>query len=92
MLIIKFTGDEIFDALPLVCNVFLEYEAINYKKIVKRLFNAIYNEEYIMLLTSYGEHENIFFVGIIATRNSGSHIAIFFVDGAYQKYGIGRKL
>ena len=31
-------------------------------------------------------------VGIIATRNKGSHIALFFVEGKYHRQGIGRKL
>ena len=31
-------------------------------------------------------------VGVIATRKADSHIALFFVDGKYQKQGIGRKL
>lgn len=29
---------------------------------------------------------------MIATRNDGNHIALFFVDGAYHKQGIDRKL
>ena len=31
-------------------------------------------------------------VGIIATRNEGSHVALFFVEGKYHGKGIGRSL
>lgn len=31
-------------------------------------------------------------VGIIATRNAGQHLALFFVRGAYHRKGIGRVL
>ena len=31
-------------------------------------------------------------VGIIATRKQGSHITLFFMDEAYQRQGIGRRL
>ena len=31
-------------------------------------------------------------VGVLATRSGGAHIALFFVDGAYQGQGIGRQL
>lgn len=30
--------------------------------------------------------------GIIATRNNGNHIALFFVNSKYHRQGIGRKL
>ncbi|MGN1399719.1 MAG: GNAT family N-acetyltransferase [Erysipelotrichaceae bacterium] len=73
--------------------VFCEYEAINYSEIGKQSFyNAIYSEEYIKSLTAYGAYENNRLIGIIATRNNSSHIALFFVDGAYHNCGIGRKL
>ena len=31
-------------------------------------------------------------IGVIATRNNGNHIALFFVDGEYHKKGIGKCL
>ena len=31
-------------------------------------------------------------IGIIATRNLGTHIALFFVDGKYHRQGIGKQL
>lgn len=43
-------------------------------------------------LTIYGAYIKDLLVGVIATRNEGNHIALFFVDGAYHRQGIGRKL
>lgn len=44
------------------------------------------------MLTAYGAFDDEKLIGIIATRNAGSHIALFFVDGAYHHQGIGRSL
>lgn len=45
------------------------------------------------MLTAYGAFDDSNqLTGIIATRNEGTHIALFFVDGDYQGQGIGRKL
>ncbi|MED9802346.1 MAG: GNAT family N-acetyltransferase [[Clostridium] innocuum] len=41
---------------------------------------------------SGGAYINKKLTGIIATRNNGSHIALFFVDGEYHRQGIGRRL
>lgn len=85
--------EELEQALPLVWTVFFEYEAINYSESDKRAFwDAIHSKEYLDSLSSYGAFENDTLVGIIATRNEGSHIALFFVDGNHQNQGIGRRL
>lgn len=41
---------------------------------------------------TYGAFKGAAFVGIIATRNNGEHITLFFVAGKCHKLGIGRKL
>ena len=43
-------------------------------------------------LTFYGMYDNEKIIGVIATRNNGNHITLFFVDGKYHKKGIGKKL
>ena len=49
--------------------------------------------EYIGNLCTYAAIDDCGeIVGMLATRNSGRHIALFFVDSAYQRKGIGRKL
>ena len=44
------------------------------------------------LLTFYGMYNKNKLIGVIATRNNGNHIALFFVDGEYHKKGIGKCL
>lgn len=85
--------EELEKALPLVWDVFCEYEAINYTESGKQAFrDAIHSEDYLNMLSAYGAIENNTLVGIIATRNEESHIALFFVDGKYQNRGIGRSM
>lgn len=74
----RLTADEIYDALPLVWDVFCRSEACSYPEEGKNAFyEAIHDEEYLRGL---------------ATGNEGSHIALFFVDGDYHRQGTGRKL
>lgn len=44
------------------------------------------------MLTAYGVFGCGKLIGVIATRNQGAHIALFFVDGRYQRKGVGRRL
>ena len=84
---------KIKDALPLIWDVFLEFEAVNYSKRGKQAFwDAIHSKEYLDMLKAYGAFEDQKLVGIIATRNEGSHVALFFVEGKYHGKGIGRSL
>jgi len=93
MLIKKLTMSEITQALPLIWSVFTEFEASSYPKVSQNAFwEAIHSKEYLESLSAYGAFENNQLIGILATRNEGEHIALFFVDGSYQKKGIGRKL
>ena len=81
------------DALPLIWDVFLKYEAVNYSESGKQAFwYAIHSEEYLNMLKAYGAFEDNELIGIIATRNEGSHVALFFVDGEHHGKGIGRSL
>lgn len=81
------------DALPLIWDVFLKYEAVNYSESGKQAFwDAIHSEEYLNMLKAYGAFEDNELIGIIATRNEGSHVALFFVDGEHHGKGIGRSL
>ena len=85
--------EELQNALPMIWKIFCKYEAINYQESGKRAFwEAIHSEKYLNLLNAYGAFDNDELIGIIATRNAGSHIALFFVDGPYQNQGIGTVL
>lgn len=89
----KLTKKEIQDALSLVLDVFDKYETVHYLKTSKEAFcKAIYSNDYLNMLTAYGAFDEEKLIGIIATRNAGSHIALFFVHGDYQGQGIGRLL
>lgn len=81
-------------ALGLVFAVFMQYEAPDYSKEGVETFqgSVVNNQDYLNDICMYGAYEDCNMVGIIATRNSGNHIALFFVDGKYQKKGIGRNL
>ena len=84
---------QLVDALPLVWNVFLEFEAVDYPEAGKTAFrDAIHSEEYLDMLTAYGAYEGKELLGMIATRNEGAHLALFFVEGNHHRKGIGRKL
>lgn len=89
----KLTRKEIEQAIPLVWDVFNEYEAIHYPENGKEAFHqAICSKDYLDMLTAYGAFDGDTLVGIIATRNYGSHIALFFVRGDYHRRGIGKML
>ena len=87
------TKTELINSLELVWKVFCEYEAVDYPESGKQAFyQAIHSEEYLNMLTAYGAFEKDVLIGIIATRNSGTHVSLFFVDGQYQRQGVGRSL
>lgn len=93
MIISKLNKQEIENSLPLVWDVFCKYEAVHYPEDGKKAFwEAIHSDDYLNMLTAYGAFDDDRQIGIIATRNGGSHIALFFVDGDYHKRGIGRQL
>ena len=81
-------------AVKLVTDVFMKFEAPDYSKEgIKSFFDtAINNQDFMNNLTIYGAYIKDLLVGVIATRNEGNHLALFFVDGAYHRQGIGRKL
>lgn len=89
----KLTNEEIRGALPLVWRVFNEYEAVNYPPAGTQAFwNAIHDEGFLNQLSAYGAFDGDKLIGILASRSEGSHIALFFVDGAYHRQGVGRLL
>ena len=82
------------EALELVIRVFMKYEAPDYSDEGVETFKrtAVYNKDYMESITMHGAYENNKIVGVIAMRNNGSHIALFFVDGQYHRKGIGKRL
>ena len=93
MQIRRLKRNELDDALPLVWKVFCEYEAADHSESGKQAFwDAVHSKDYLDMLTAFGAFERGGLVGVIATRNGGKHVALFFVDGEYQHRGIGRAL
>ena len=75
MIIKKLNFLEIKEFLPLVWKVFCEFEASNYPESAKLAFKqAIYDENYLAMLTAYGAYKDNLPAGIIATREGGKHI------------------
>ena len=77
----------------MVWRVFNEYEAVKYPPSGTQAFwNAIHDEGFLSQLSAYGAFDGEKLIGILALRSGGSHIALFFVDGAYHLQGVGRML
>lgn len=93
MIIKRLEQSELNEALELVLNVFMRFEAPDYiDEGVKTFKNCIKDRDFINNLSLYCAFNNNQIVGVIATRNEGNHIALFFVDGKYHRQGIGKKL
>lgn len=85
--------DDFSEARKMVWNVFLEYESPDYTaEGVLAFKKVIESNEFLKMLEIYGAYEGENLIGVIATRNEGTHIALFFVEGKYHRNGIGRKL
>ena len=92
-LIRKIGQEEVENALLLVWQVFQEYEAPDYTEDgVRAFYKSVHDEEYVSALDWYGAFVEEKLVGVIAVRNAGAHIALFFVDGEYHRQGIGKRL
>lgn len=81
-------------AIQLVSAVFMQFEAPDYSIEGVETFKrtAIYNNDFLDSLNMYGAYDSETLLGVIATRNNGNHIALFFVDGKHHRQGIGKKL
>ena len=89
---IKEIHDDLDEAISLVWRVFLEFEASNYQEEgIEEFKRSIFNKEWVSKKKFYGYYDNDKLVGVIATNNI-NHISLLFVDGNYQKHGIGKKL
>lgn len=89
----KINAGEYPTALSLVWSVFMQYEAPDYPVHgIEAFKSAITDRAYLSTLEMWGAYSDNNLVGVIAVRNSGSHLALFFVDGAHHQKGIGRAL
>jgi len=89
----KLRQEEIAEAICLTWNVFQQYEAPDYtQEGVDEFYKSIHDEKYLSELCWYGAFVQENLVGVLATRNAGTHIALFFVEGKYHRHGIGKQL
>ena len=89
----KITESELPAAMSLVWKVFREFEAPEYSQEGINEFKSCIDGQMVkMTIEMYGAFEKDKLLGVIATRNEGSHIALFFVKKKYHGRGIGRKL
>ena len=80
-------------ALALARAVFRQYEAPDYPPEGAAEFDrSLQDPAYLAALRLFGAFRGETLAGMIATRDGGRHIALFFVDGAYHRQGIGRQL
>ena len=78
-------------AMDLCWRVFQEFEAPDYPpEGVEAFHSYISNAEQAKHLTAFGAWEGQRLLGVLAAE--GDHIALFFVDPAVHRQGIGRRL
>lgn len=89
----KITMEKLPEAMAMVWEVFCEFEAPDYSQEGIDEFKKFIDEQLAhMTRMIYGAYENEELRGVIATRNEGSHIALFFVKKEYHGRGIGKEL
>ncbi|NLU24082.1 MAG: GNAT family N-acetyltransferase [Clostridiales bacterium] len=85
--------DEYGAALELAWEVFQTFEAPDYiPQGADTFYDSIHDAGYLANLRIYGAFEDGSLIGVLATRSGGTHIALFFVRGAYHRQGVGRQL
>ncbi len=93
MEIVKISKEKLQEAMALVWEVFREFEAPDYSQEgvdeFKRFIDAQMEH---LTIEMYGVCEEGDLQGIIATRNEGGHIALFFVKKEYHGQGVGKNL
>ena len=89
----EFAKEEYSAALDLAWEVFGVFEAPDYApQGVQAFYASIHDPDFLAQLRIYGAFDGDALIGILATRSGGTHIALFFVRGAYHRQGVGRQL
>ncbi len=94
MLIRKIKKNELDMALIMIWETFIEFEGPIYgSEGVETFRQTLQDEKFLSLNSFYGAFRDDYtLIGVIATRNFGGHISLFFVKREYQMQGIGKKL
>lgn len=89
----EITETGLSEAMELAWKVFQEFEAPEYAQDgIDEFKRFIDSQAEKMTVEMYGSYEDGRLLGMIATRNEASHIALFFVEKEYHGKGIGRSL
>lgn len=93
ILVRPLTGSEIAPALDLARRVFHAYEAPDYgARGTAEFERSLASEDYMAGIGYYGAFLGEELVGMLGVRERARHICFLFVEGAYHRRGIGRKL
>ena len=85
--------DETDTALALAWRVFTEYESPDYAPEGTEEFKKCLNDDdYLAGIRYYGAFDQDALIGVLGIREDRAHVCFFFVDGEYQRLGIGTKL
>lgn len=89
----ELTDDEIPRALELARKVFLEYESPAYSSEgTEEFLRCLQDEAYLDGIRYFGAFDGSRLIGTVGIRPENRHICFFFVEGKYQRLGIGTKL
>lgn len=81
------------EALDLALRVFMAYEAPDYNaEGIQNFREFVGNQQKTDALAMYGAYLGDRLVGMGATRDGGRHISLLFVEPAYHRRGIGKRL
>lgn len=84
---------QIGQALELIWETFLQFEAPDYSAEGMQSFRAfIENKEIVQTLEFWGAYDDGELKGVIAANENRKHICCFFVKAEYHRQGIGKKL
>ena len=93
MFVCTLTQEETEAALELALRVFMQFEAPEYSmEGIESFQSTIRDAAYRSSIVCYGAFVEHALVGMLATRNAGRHITLLFVEAAYHRQGIARKL
>lgn len=93
MEILKLAKEEYGAVLDLAWEVFGAFEVPDYTpQGIEAFYTSIHDPDYLARLRIYGAFDGDALIGVLATRSGGTHIALFFVRGAYHRQGVGRQL
>ena len=84
---------QIGQALDLIWETFLQFEAPDYSAEGMQSFRAfIESKEILQTLEFWGAYDDGELKGVIAANENRKHICCFFVKAEYHRQGIGKKL